>query len=437
MHREQFAAYATPYGDDTASGGDVFGPDEFPAKLDAWLAAHDPEPTPARSTPEFSDAKWATLTVPGAWSAGTLGDFRGVLWLRRTFDVPDEGDGVDLTLHLGTINGDAVVWLNGTKLGEKDDVKTEHDYAVPGKLVKAGRNTVVVRVLATEAGGDFLSPAKRLTVEFAAPDLEPQPLDGPWRLQVGVDARKTPGLPRKADWTPNRVSVLYNGMIAPLLPFAIKGAIWYQGESNAGRGKQYQTLLPTMIKDWRARFGVGDFPFYIVQIANFMAVQDAPSDSAWAELREAQWFTTQRVPNTGLACLIDIGEAQNIHPRNKQEVGRRLALNAEALTYGMKVAYSGPTFKALTLDGNRARLTFDHAEGGLKAKGDKLTGFAVAGDDGKFVWADAVIDGATVVVTAADIPHPTVVRYAWADDPVCNLYNAADLPAVPFRTDGK
>jgi sialate O-acetylesterase len=417
--------------------GDICAPEEFPARLQAWLTANDPEPTPARSTPACDDAKWATQALPTAWANTPLGDFRGTLWLRRAFEAPEEADGVDLTLHLGTISGHATVWLNGTKLGEKDNTKTAAELAVPGKLVKAGRNVLVIRIIAMAAGGGFLSKANHLSVEFAAPDLAPIPLEGPWRLQVGVDARKVPGLPRKAEMNPNRVSVLYNGMIAPLLPFAIKGAIWYQGESNVGRGKQYQTLLPTMIADWRARFGVGDFPFYIVQIANFLESKDTPTDSAWAELREAQALTAQRVPHTGLACLIDIGEARDIHPRNKQDVGRRLALNAEALAYGLKVAYSGPTFKALTIDGNRARLTFDHTDGGLTVKGDTLTGFAVAGADGTFVWADAVIDGDAVVVSAKGVPHPAAVRYAWADNPACNLYNGAGLPAVPFRTDGK
>jgi sialate O-acetylesterase len=224
-------------------------------------------------------------------------------------------------------------------------------------------------------------------------------------------------------------------MIAPLKPFPIKGAIWYQGESNAGRPAQYRTLLPTMIKDWRAAFEVGDFPFYIVQLANYMDVRKEPVNSSWAELREAQFLTTKALPNVGIGLAIDIGEAKDIHPRNKQEVGRRLALAALSNAYGQDIECSGPVFKAKEIQGNTIRLTFDHLGGGLVAKGsEKLEGFAIAGEDGKYVWADAVIEGDTVVVSSPKVEKPVEVRYAWADNPVCNLYNQVGLPAVPFRT---
>jgi sialate O-acetylesterase len=229
--------------------------------------------------------------------------------------------------------------------------------------------------------------------------------------------------------------VLFNGMLNPLVPYGIKGAIWYQGESNAGRAAQYQELLSLMITDWRASFAQGDFPFYVVQLANFMGRKPEPGDSGWAALREAQHLTTLTLKNAGLAVAIDIGEEKDIHPRNKQDVGLRLALNALAKDYGKQVVYSGPVYQALKTDGANAVLTFDHVGGGLVAKGDKLTGFAIAGEDKKFVWADAKIVGDTVVVSAASVTKPVAVRYAWADNPECSLYNKADLPAVPFRTD--
>ena len=203
-----------------------------------------------------------------------------------------------------------------------------------------------------------------------------------------------------------------------------------------GRAMQYRTLLPTMITDWRARFGVGDFPFFIVSLANFMAVQTQPSESGWAELREAQWLTTQRLPKVGIAMAIDIGNAGNIHPTNKQEVGRRLALSAEAIAYGQKLVYSGPMYRKMQVEGNQIRLSFDHVGSGLMAKdGDKLSGFAIAGADKTFAWADAVIDGDTVLVSSPQVPNPTTVRYDWANNPIGNLYNKEGLPAVPFRTD--
>ncbi len=223
-------------------------------------------------------------------------------------------------------------------------------------------------------------------------------------------------------------------MIAPLLPFAIRGAIWYQGESNADRARQYRTLFPAMITDWREQWGQGDFPFYFVQLANYMAVRDVPADSQWAELREAQLRTLQ-LTNTGMAVIIDIGEAEDIHPKNKQDVGGRLALNALAKTYGKAIPYSGPLCVSAEVDGAAIRVTFDHADGGLLCRGERLTGFAIAGEDQQFVWAEAVIDGDGVRVSSPAVPVPLAVRYGWADNPVCNLYNGAGLPASPFRTD--
>ena len=224
-------------------------------------------------------------------------------------------------------------------------------------------------------------------------------------------------------------------MIAPLLPFAIKGAIWYQGESNADRAEQYRRLLPTMIADWRRRFGVGDFPFYIVQLAAFQQTFPQPRDNNWAELREAQAWTAQHVRKAGLAVAIDIGDANDIHPKNKLEVGRRLALWALAKDYGMKIECSGPWYKSMRVEGGTVELTFDHLGGGLLAKDGDLKGFAVAGADRKFVWAQATIKGDKVVVSAPEVASPVAVRYAWDINPVCNLFNQAGLPAVPFRTD--
>lgn len=229
---------------------------------------------------------------------------------------------------------------------------------------------------------------------------------------------------------------LYNGMILSLVPFAIRGAIWYQGESNAGRGKQYEELLETMISNWRRIWGQGDFPFYIVQLANFQTEQKDPNErSSWAELRESQTKVGYGYANCGLATIIDIGEAKDIHPKNKQDVGDRLAKAALALTYGKNVVYSGPTYKAMTVEGNAVRLSFDHLGSGLMNKGDEVKGFVIAGEDKKFVWANAVIDGNTVVVSSPEVSEPKAVRYGWANNPPCTLYNQEGLPAVPFRTD--
>lgn len=237
--------------------------------------------------------------------------------------------------------------------------------------------------------------------------------------------------PKNNPWMP---SSLYNAMISPLIPYAIKGAIWYQGESNADRAYQYRKLFPAMIKDWRKSWEQVNFPFLFVQLANFMETKPEPSDSAWAELREAQQMTLS-LSNTGMAIAIDLGEANNIHPKNKQDVGHRLALNALAF-YGRNTEYSGPIYQSMETAGNQIRLRFIHIGGGLITKDNEpLKGFAIAGEDHKFVWADAKIDGETVVVWSDKVSQPQAVRYAWADNPECNLYNGAGLPASPFRTD--
>ncbi|HOD82766.1 MAG: hypothetical protein BWX88_03694 [Planctomycetes bacterium ADurb.Bin126] len=271
-----------------------------------------------------------------------------------------------------------------------------------------------------------IKAANKADADKAAKAGKPKPKARPLPRQ--------PGKPGPATNSPHCPAVLYNAMIHPLVPYAIRGAIWYQGESNAGRAYQYRDLFPAMITDWRKVWGQGDFQFLFVQLANFMARKNEPADSAWAELREAQTMTLA-LPNTGMAVIIDIGEAGNIHPKNKQDVGKRLAAWALGTTYGQKVCISGPLYDSMSVDGGKVRLKFKHVGGGLVAKGDKLTGFSIAGEDKKFVWADAVIDGECVVVCSDKVAAPKAVRYAWADNPECNLYNKAGLPASPFRTD--
>lgn len=249
----------------------------------------------------------------------------------------------------------------------------------------------------------------------------------------GKPEPKKPNEPRGPNH-PWRAGGLYNAMIAPLVPYAISGSIWYQGESNAGRAYQYRKLFPTMIEDWRRAWNQGPFPFYFVQLANFMDTVPEPAESEWAELREAQTMTLS-LKNTGMAVIIDIGEAKDIHPRNKQDVGKRLELNALAKVYDRDVVFSGPMYKSMAVKGNAIRIKFAHADGGLVAKDGALKGFAIAGDDKKFVWADAKIEGSEVVVSSDKVAKPAAVRYAWANNPVCNLYNGSGLPASPFRTD--
>jgi sialate O-acetylesterase len=234
---------------------------------------------------------------------------------------------------------------------------------------------------------------------------------------------------------PMAPTTLYNGMIASVLPYAIKGAIWYQGESNAGRAFEYRTLLATMIKNWRSDWQQGDFPFLIVQLAPFQKIETSPQESAWAELREAQLLTTRRVPNTAMAVITDVGDEKDIHPKWKAPVGARLALAARALGNGEKIVYSGPVYRSMAVDGSKITLTFDHVGGGLVAKDEPLAGFTIAGKDRKFVPAKATIVGDKVVVQSEHVEHPVAVRFGWANYPVVNLWNKEGLPASPFRTD--
>ena len=283
-------------------------------------------------------------------------------------------------------------------------------------------------------GGGFHGQPEQL--RLVAEGLDPVSLAGAWKLQVAAEADdvgRGPQRPIDNPWLP---SSLYNAMLAPLVPYPLTGAIWYQGESNAGRAAQYASLLPVMIATWREAWNDPDLPFHIVQLANFMARNDQPVDSAWAELRDAQLQTALADPHAGLAVTIDIGEADDIHPRNKQDVGKRLALVALHQTYDRDdVVPSGPIYREMTSGDGAIRLHFDHAAGLATSDGGAPIGFAIAGEDQRFVWAEATIDGADVVVRSDEVAQPVAVRYGWADNPPVNLVNAAGLPATPFRTD--
>ncbi len=403
-----------------------------------WWRKNDPGSAgePGWADAALDTAGWKSMDLPGNWEQAALPGFDGVVWFRKTFDLPAAWEGKDLLLHLGPIDDADTTWVNGVKVGSLAEWTQPRDYRVPAKAFRPGRNAIAVRVLDTAGNGGFVGKPQDLRIEVAGGSGgESLSLAGGWSYRETTPLAKAGPLPGPTQGNPNNVTVLSNGMIAPLIPFAIRGAIWYQGESNAGRALQYRTLLPVLIKDWRSRFGVGDFPFLIVELANFMETKPEPGESQWAELREAQLLTARAVPAAAVAVAIDIGDARDIHPKNKQEVGRRLALAAEAIAHGRKVESSGPLYKGMEREGRAIRLSFDHLGGGLVAKGGRLQGFAIAGEDRNFVWAEARIDGDTVVVSSPKVEKPVAVRYAWADNPVANLYNQAGLPASPFRTD--
>jgi len=389
--------------------------------------------------PGYDAKTWSKMELPTLWETAGL-DVDGVVWFRKEIDIPDSWKGQDLTLSLGPINDFDVTWFNGTQVGSIGHPLIPRIYHVPGALAKPGRNVIAVQVLDIGNKGGLYGEPKQLYVSAAKDKIS---LVGTWRYKTDplpLDLKKLPHLPDIPN-VANRPTVLFNGMISPLLPYGIRGAIWYQGEANADRAFQYRTLFKTLIQDWRSHWHEGDFPFLFVQLANFMQRKSQPAEDAWAELREAQLMALS-LPNTGMAVAIDIGNAKDIHPKNKQEIGRRLTLNARRMVYGEDVVNSGPAYKSMKIESGRVHLSFDYVDGGLVTKNSGAltapefdSGFAIAGADRKFRWARVKIDGKTVVVWHPDIKNPVAVRYAWASNPVATLYNKAGLPASPFRTD--
>jgi len=415
------------------------GPAKYRDRMDKWYATKDPgSKKTAWAAASLDVTEWMTMRLPAKWEEAGLPDFDGVVWFRLELDLPAGWAGRAGVLHLGPIDDRDTTWVNGNLVGQLDRYDTPRDYAVPAGVLKAGKNTIAVRVLDTGGAGGIWGKPEQMSLEAGGdPALAPVSLAGDWRYRAGPALRDLPPPPSADPNNPHVVTVLYNGMIAPLLPYAIKGAIWYQGESNVGRAEQYRRLLAALIRDWRMRFGVGDFGFYIVQLAGFGDPNPNPGDDAWAELREAQWLVSRGVPATGLATAVDIGESKDIHPKNKQDVGARLALAAEAGTYKMQVEASGPVYREMKRQGAAIRIEFDHAEEGLVSMDAKpLAGFSIRGADGKWAWGDARIDGRSVVVSSPQVPDPVAVRYAWAAFMVCNFYGGNGMPALPFRTDG-
>ena len=401
-----------------------------------WYKKNDKgsETDPGWAATDLNDSDWKSMNVPEFFQKAGYPEFvnqMSVVWFRKEVDGPADSASQDATLRFMVDDNDAA-WVNGVKVGATDGYNVPRKYKLPANLIKPGKNLIAIRVTDTSAPGGIWGDPSGLGLDLGDHTIS---LAGSWKLKLGTAITSENMLPVTIQDNPNFPTVLYNGMIQPIVPYGVKGAIWYQGESNAGQAYQYRTLLPTMIESWHRNWGQGDFPFLIVQLAGFGEKPANPGDDAWAELREAQWMTAQKVRNAGIATAIDIGESADIHPKNKQEVGRRLALVAEAKTYHMKVEFSGPVYRSMKIEGGSIRLTFDHSEGGLTAQDGPLVGFAIAGDDHKWVWADAKIDGNTVVVSSSQVPHPVAVRYSWATFFNSNLYNQAGLPAFPFRTD--
>jgi sialate O-acetylesterase len=382
---------------------------------------------------DLDDSGWKKVQVPGGFRELGMAESPAVCWFRKVINLPDPLPSGAATLYLGVIDRMDTAWINGDWVGASAWVENPRRYQIKEGILKPGRNVVTVRVLKTRPQGGFMSAADGLRLVLG--DGTATSLAGEWRGAVSVDARSPHPLPLGFENWPTIPSVLYKGMIEPIAPLAITGAIWYQGEANADRAYQYRTLLPAMIADWRKLFGQGNFPFYIVSLPAFMPHRDQPVEDAWAEMREAQYLTARDVSNSALAVTIDTGEPDNIHPAEKKIVGERLALCALARHYGRRIPYRGPTFKSVERLPGALKLRFEHADGGLVVKGGKLEEFSIAGKDRKWHWADARIEGDVIIVSSPMVAEPEAARYAWQSFPRATLYNGAGLPAVPFRTD--
>lgn len=404
------------------------GPDnmDLPGSAQKWMSN------------SLNDSDWNKTMIPEDWLADPkLNGFGGIVWFRKTVEIPKEWEGKDLSVEFGPIDDMDISWINDYRLGEHmaaDQYLIPRKYTLPANKVKAGPNVIVVRMINIMGPGGINGTRSQLKIyPVQNGDDKAISLAGEWKYKMDADLAKLPAFPtNKAVFNANYPSSLYNGMINPLIPFAIKGAIWYQGESNVYDAKLYGQIFPEMVKCWRANWNQGDFPFYYVQIAPY----DYGTNTKSELLREAQLHSLKTIPNSGMAITMDIATISNIHPPDKENVGKRLAYWAFAKNYGFKdVAFSGPLYKSMMLEEDEIRLSFDYAKNGLEARGGELTNFEIAGRDRIFVPALAVIENNTIVVSSLKVPNPVAVRYCWSNTATPNLFNIEGLPASSFRTD--
>ncbi|HEY3388912.1 MAG TPA: sialate O-acetylesterase [Prolixibacteraceae bacterium] len=378
----------------------------------------------------YDDTQWEKTEYPMDMSSIKLGGYWGFVWFRKTIEVGKEIKLTDFTLRIPVSGRSSEIYINGKPIEIKEDkVTKKQTFLVHSKQLSKGKNVIAIRLLVNWGSGNV--GTKDVEADLVSLDDKTKiNLTGEWRFNSKIE----PEIPQWQDYY-NKINVLYNGEISSLIPYGIRGAIWYQGENNAGKAYQYRTLFPMLIEDWRVRWGQGYFPFLFVQLANFREKQAEPAESDWAELREAQLMTL-KYPNTGMAVTIDIGDANDIHPKNKLDVGKRLYLAAQRVAYNENVIYSGPIFASMKTEDSKIRISFTSTGSGLTiSKGQSLKGFAIAGADKKFYWAEAIIDGNEIIVSSDKVLRPAAVRYSWATNPDGNLYNKEGLPASPFRTD--
>lgn len=412
--------------------------DKLFAQWEQQVAQVDPGTKGNWQDPKLDTADWKDIELPQPWdNVPELANLDGIVWFRRITNLPPSWTRNDLELHLGPIDDADTVWFNGIRIDSTGGYTIERKYILPASALRVGPNVIAVRVVDTGYGGGFRGQEDQMRIGPVGADVKTcATVAKTWKYKISMPKFEVPWPPsgnfgQFSHYVPTG---LYNSMILPLTPFQIAGVIWYQGESNAGRPAEYRKLFPLMVADWRKAWGIGDFPFYWVQIAPYEHGNSKGTHSAY--LREAQTKSLETIKNSGMAVTMDIGVEKDVHPKNKADVGKRLALWALAKTYGQKdIPYSGPIYKSMTVEGQKVRLYFDYTYGGLSAKDGQLSDFIIAGTDKKFVPAKAVIDGDTIVVSSPQVTEPVAVRYAWTNWVMGTLFNKEGLPASSFRTD--
>ncbi|KRD62664.1 hypothetical protein ASE40_02425 [Flavobacterium sp. Root935] len=374
----------------------------------------------------FQDKNWPEIKVPSLWENQKIGNIDGIVWMRKTIVLTAEQAKKEAVLHLAKVDDEDKTYVNGVEVGTNNLWDKLRVYKIPANVLKEGTNVIAVRITDYSGGGGIYGDPADLKIDFKDTNL---PLDGLWKFNV---------VQVKIAISPNSYpSLLYNAMVNPLVPYAMQGVLWYQGEANVWRAAEYKKSFPLMIKDWRTKFKQGDFPFYFVQLSTFDEFGgNSQKGSRWAELREAQ-SETLKLKNTGMVVTTDIGNAKDIHPTNKQDIGLRLAAVAMNNIYGKKQVHSGPTYKSQEIKGNQIILTFDNIGSGLSTpNNDELKGFEIAGADKVFHSAKAIIKDNKIIVSSDKVQNPVAVHYGWADDDTAiNLFNKEKFPASPFRTD--
>lgn len=374
----------------------------------------------------FDDSNWPEMNAPQLWEQQSLGDIDGVVWLRKTITLSSADITAEATLELATIDDEDITYVNGTKVGATNQYDAYRRYTIPNRTLKEGKNVISIRITDTGGGGGIYGNYEDMKITYSEKKIS---LAGNWKFQVESIVQST-----NENAFP---SLCYNAMIQPLIPYAFQGVLWYQGESNSGRSFQYRKAFPLLINDWRQKWNNPNMPFYFVQLATFNSSGNSNEGCGWAELREAQTLTLS-LPNTGMCVTTDIGNPNDVHPANKQDVGKRLATMALNDVYNKKMVYKGPSFQSMEIKGNQAIVTFKDLGSGLTTpdKYGYVKGFEVAGNDSVFYFAKAFIERNKVILSNDMVKSPVAVRFSWmADASESNLFNKEGFPVVPFRTD--